>query len=77
MTFPYTGNIWAGRISKQGSFEGTEEEVGKGKGKLFRGNSKNYVVLSHHPAVNNEGNAIQSGIWVECHDTSRNTRKFS
>ena len=42
---------WAGRVSEQGHFEGTEEEVEKGKGKLVRGNPENIVVVSHHPAV--------------------------
>ena len=41
-------NKWAGRVGQQGPIERTGEEIEKGKGKLVRRNSKNFVVLSHH-----------------------------
>ena len=62
---------------QQGPNERTGEEIRKGEGKLIRRNSKNFVVLSHHPTINNEGDVVQFGIWVGCHDTSRGTREFS
>ena len=70
-------NEWEGQVGIQGPIKRTEEEIGKGKGKLVKRNSKNFVVLSHHPAIKNEGNAIQLSIWAGCHDTSRGIRKFS
>ena len=51
-------NEWAGWVGQQGSIERIEEEVRKGKGKWVRRNSKNYVVLSHHPTINNQGDAF-------------------
>jgi len=33
--------------------------------------SQNLVVLSYHSTVNNEGDIVQFGVRVECHDTSR------
>jgi len=69
-------NEWAGRVGQQDPTERTKEEIGKGEGKLVKRNSKNFVVLPHHPAINHEGDTIQFGIWVKCHDTSRGTREF-
>jgi len=57
-------NEWVGRVGQQGPIKRIEEEVGKGKGKLVRRISKNFVVLSHHLAINNQGDAFQFGIWV-------------
>jgi len=51
-------NKWAGRVGEQGPFEGTEEVVGKAKGKLVKGNPENIMVLSHHHVVNNEGDTV-------------------
>jgi len=68
---------WVGRVGQQGPAERTEEKTGKGENKLVRINSKNFVVLSHHPTINNEENVIQFSIWVGCHDTSGSARKFS
>jgi len=38
-------NEWVGRVGQQGPTERTEEEIGKGKGKLVRRNYENFVLL--------------------------------
>jgi len=62
---------WEGRVDQQGPIDKTEDETEKGKIKFFRGNSKNFVVLSLQSTINNERNTIQHRIWIRCHDTYR------
>ena len=44
---------------------------------MVKRSSSDFVGLSHHPSVNNQGNAFQFGIWIKCHDTSRDPRELS
>jgi len=44
---------------------------------LLKGGSSNFLGLSHYSLVNNQGDALQFGIWFGCHDTSRDPRKHA